>query len=126
MTKSSQTAQFQTLSKKVEPSRLAAVDSLGWGACQEVLTDVSAWLGQKHLAYSITWSQLSSSPIWWSTGQERASGFIECHPGWWTREKLNCKPEGPASLLVVQVLGCSEVCEVPVVIQELYCMLSPF
>ena len=65
------------------------MDSLGWGAHWEVSTDVSAWIRLKCLADSITWSQLSSSPVWWSTLGERASGFIECHPGWWTREKLN-------------------------------------
>ena len=40
-------------------SLLAAKDSLGWGVGQEVLTNVSAQLRQKHLANSITWSQLS-------------------------------------------------------------------
>ena len=37
-----------------------------------------------------------------------------------------CESEGPVCLLVVQVLGHSEVHEVPVVIQELYHVLSPF
>ena len=35
-----------------------------------------------------------------------------------------CKPEGPAGLPAVQVLGHSEVHEVPVVIQDLYHVLS--
>ena len=68
----------------MRPSWLTAMDSLSWGGHQEVSTDVSAGLGWKCSANSITWSQLFSSPIWWSTQQERESGFIE-----WTREKLN-------------------------------------
>jgi len=90
MTETSQSTQYQTLSRKMEPSPLmviweglsllTAIDSLGWGVCQEVLPDVSAQLGWKHSADSITWSLLSSSPIWWSTWQEKASGFIECLP----------------------------------------------
>ena len=36
-----------------------------------------------------------------------------------------CEPEGPAGLLMVQILGSPEVHEVPVVIQDLYCILSP-
>ena len=40
-------------------------------------------------------------------------------------EKELHEPEGPASLLAIQVLGYSEVCEVPVVIQDFYCVLSP-
>src|SRR5882724_8879123 len=36
------------------------------------------------------------------------------------------EPEGPVCLLAVHVLGCSEICVVPVVIQDLYCVLSPF
>ena len=34
--------------------------------------------------------------------------------------------EGTACLPAVQVLGLSEVCEVPMVIQDLYCVLGPF
>ena len=61
-------------SKKMEPSPsmgtqeglslLTAIDSLGWGVCQEVLTNVLAQLQWKCSADSITWSQLTSSPIW--------------------------------------------------------------
>ena len=36
-----------------------------------------------------------------------------------------CEPEGPVALPMVHSLGSSEVCEVPVVIQDLYCILSP-
>jgi len=36
-----------------------------------------------------------------------------------------CKPEGPVGLPMVQILGSPEVREVPVVIQDLYCILSP-
>src|SRR5882724_8803786 len=99
MIESSRSAQFQILSKKVEPSpsmvtqmgssQFTMMDLLGWGVHWEVLTDVLAWLRWKSSADSITWSQFSSSPIWWSTQQERASGFIKCHPGQWTRDKLN-------------------------------------
>ena len=34
--------------------------------------------------------------------------------------------KGPASLPTIQVLRCLEVCEVPVVIQDLYGVLFPF
>ena len=34
--------------------------------------------------------------------------------------------EGPSSLTAIQRLGCSEVCEVSVVIQDLDCVFSPF
>ena len=34
--------------------------------------------------------------------------------------------KGTTSLLAVQVLRHSEICDVPVVIQDFYCMLSPF
>ena len=36
------------------------------------------------------------------------------------------KPEGPSCLLAVQALGHPEVCEVPVVIQDLYRVFGPF
>jgi len=32
--------------------------------------------------------------------------------------------EGPECFPVVQVLGCLEICEVPMVIQDLYCVSS--
>ena len=35
------------------------------------------------------------------------------------------EPEGLAGLPTVQILGSPEVYEVPVVIQDLYCILSP-
>jgi len=35
------------------------------------------------------------------------------------------EPEGPVGLLAVQILGSPEVREVPVVVQDLYCILSP-
>jgi len=41
-------------------------------------------------------------------------------------EVESCEPEGPTGLPTVQILGRSEVHEVPVVIQDLYCILSPF
>src|SRR5882724_11636032 len=36
-----------------------------------------------------------------------------------------CEPEGSAGLPTVQILGSPEVREVPEVIQDLYCILSP-
>ena len=34
--------------------------------------------------------------------------------------------EGPPGLVMVQHLGHSEICEVPVVVQDLDCVFSPF
>jgi len=43
----------------------------------------------------------------------------------WSVDEGKLKPgyeEEPASLLVVQILGCPKVCEVPIIIQDLYCV----
>jgi len=42
------------------------------------------------------------------------------------REVKPGQEEGPACLLVVQVLGAPEVCEVPVVVQDLYGVFGSF
>ena len=34
--------------------------------------------------------------------------------------------EGPLSLVIIQGLGCSEICEVSMVVQDLNCVFSPF
>jgi len=47
----------------------------------------------------------------------------------WSMDEGEIKPrweEGPASLLVVQILGHPKVCEIPMIIQDLYCMFSSF
>jgi len=62
----------------------------------------------------------------WSFRQERASGLAECRPGLWMSEKSTWTGRGTSVLAGVQVLRLPEVREVPMVIQDFYCVLCAF